>query len=619
MTDPFNVADHLKALINTSISTEMKASINVHDSLLKSLERGNQMVKSFVEGCSNESETHAFYSPICKEGGRRWVKCYGCFCKHEQHLDQTDAPKTHAPHITHAPHATNAPHKTHAPVVTHSPFTTKPTHTSACDIVAIFDAVARNQFVHNSRAAQCPNDDGHHDNDALVMTLCNAPVSSEWVEGEQVLLRNGTCSELAKPYTPVFYHPRENVRHAGILISCDGNEIRVKLEIIMEIETTVLKDLVDGMIVKDANVNMILVVNSIVTIVLKDPVCGLFVMAAIVNMNIILVECMYCMHCHPGQVECEVQTHAPLPAVTDAPITTSKPHSSRCDIVGIFGAVARNQFIQNLQAITCQPDKGQHDNDALVMTLCSAPESSKWIEGEQVLLRNGTCSESAKPYTPIFYHRENVRRAGILISCDGSEIRFIIIMTMTVQADQIHGTLVMTAIVDMIITQVCLSVIDFYCKHEHHSDQTNPPVTTHVPLTTTEPHSSTCDIVKIFDAVARNQFIHNAQGSICQNDNEPHDNDALVMTLCNAPVSSMWIDGEQVLLSSGSCSQSAKPYTPIFYHLGNVRRAGILISCDGNEIRVVFPSRMRYNSSGEACEFNTNRQDTRADMDLNLK
>ncbi|CAG2224633.1 unnamed protein product [Mytilus edulis] len=34
------------------------------DSLLKSLERGNQMVKSFVEGCSNESETHVFYSPM---------------------------------------------------------------------------------------------------------------------------------------------------------------------------------------------------------------------------------------------------------------------------------------------------------------------------------------------------------------------------------------------------------------------------------------------------------------------------------------------------------------------------------------------------------------------------
>ncbi|CAG2231845.1 unnamed protein product [Mytilus edulis] len=44
----------------------MKASINVHDSLLKSLERGNQMVKSFVEGCSNESETYVFYSPMSR-------------------------------------------------------------------------------------------------------------------------------------------------------------------------------------------------------------------------------------------------------------------------------------------------------------------------------------------------------------------------------------------------------------------------------------------------------------------------------------------------------------------------------------------------------------------------
>ncbi|CAG2204997.1 unnamed protein product [Mytilus edulis] len=33
-------------------------------SVLKSLERGNQMVKSLVEGCSNESETLAFYGPI---------------------------------------------------------------------------------------------------------------------------------------------------------------------------------------------------------------------------------------------------------------------------------------------------------------------------------------------------------------------------------------------------------------------------------------------------------------------------------------------------------------------------------------------------------------------------
>ncbi|CAG2199905.1 unnamed protein product [Mytilus edulis] len=44
----------------------MKASINVQDSLLKSLERGNQMVKSFVEGCSNESETHVFYGPMLR-------------------------------------------------------------------------------------------------------------------------------------------------------------------------------------------------------------------------------------------------------------------------------------------------------------------------------------------------------------------------------------------------------------------------------------------------------------------------------------------------------------------------------------------------------------------------
>ncbi|XP_076089190.1 uncharacterized protein LOC143059556 [Mytilus galloprovincialis] len=139
---------------------------------------------------------------------------------------------------------------------------------------------------------------------------------------------------------------------------------------------------------------------------------------------------------------------------------------------------------------------------------------------------------------------------------------------------------------------------DCHCNHEYSAacnhcrhcdiqcpDKTNPPITTQVPLTTMEPHTSLCDIVKIFDAVARNQFIHNAKAAICQNDNEHHDNDALVMTLCNAPVSANWIEGKQVLLSSGTCSHSAKPYTPIFYHLGNVRRAGILISCDGNEIK----------------------------------
>ncbi|CAG2209341.1 unnamed protein product [Mytilus edulis] len=62
ITDPFNVADHPQPLMNTSISTEIKASINVHESF----ERGNQMVKSSVEGCSNESETHVFYSPMSR-------------------------------------------------------------------------------------------------------------------------------------------------------------------------------------------------------------------------------------------------------------------------------------------------------------------------------------------------------------------------------------------------------------------------------------------------------------------------------------------------------------------------------------------------------------------------
>ncbi|CAG2212093.1 unnamed protein product [Mytilus edulis] len=44
----------------------MQASKDVQDFLLKSRERGNQMVKSAVEGCVNESEPHVFYSPISK-------------------------------------------------------------------------------------------------------------------------------------------------------------------------------------------------------------------------------------------------------------------------------------------------------------------------------------------------------------------------------------------------------------------------------------------------------------------------------------------------------------------------------------------------------------------------
>ncbi|XP_071150195.1 uncharacterized protein [Mytilus edulis] len=131
--------------------------------------------------------------------------------------------------------------------------------------------------------------------------------------------------------------------------------------------------------------------------------------------------CEHCRHCH---IQCDVHTNAPLPVVTGSPITTSKPHSSTCDIVAIFDAVARNQFVENVNATTCLNGKGRHGNDALVMTLCNAPESARWIEGEQVLFRDGTCSESAKPYTPIFYHQDNVRLAGILISCSGSEIRY---------------------------------------------------------------------------------------------------------------------------------------------------------------------------------------------------
>ncbi|CAG2226395.1 unnamed protein product [Mytilus edulis] len=162
-----------------------------------------------------------------------------------------------------------------------------------------------------------------------------------------------------------------------------------------------------------------------------------------------------------------------------------------------------------------------------------------------------------------------------------------------------------------------------HCRHCHIQCDVHTnaplPVVTGSPITTSKPHSSTCDIVAIFDAVARNQFVENVNATTCLNGKGRHGNDALVMTLCNAPESARWIEGEQhvrtvdtvvsialVLLSSGTCSHSAKPYIPIFYHLGNVRRA-------------VFPSGMRYNPSGEASESNANRQNTRADMELNLQ
>jgi len=64
MTDPFDISQHPQSLIN--ISTGMQASKDVQDSLLKSIERGNNMAKSFVEGCFNEGESRVFYSPISR-------------------------------------------------------------------------------------------------------------------------------------------------------------------------------------------------------------------------------------------------------------------------------------------------------------------------------------------------------------------------------------------------------------------------------------------------------------------------------------------------------------------------------------------------------------------------
>ncbi|CAG2229540.1 unnamed protein product [Mytilus edulis] len=57
----------LKAFFDwCKVENGMQASKDVQDFLLKSRERGNQMVKSAVEGCVNESEPRVFYSPISK-------------------------------------------------------------------------------------------------------------------------------------------------------------------------------------------------------------------------------------------------------------------------------------------------------------------------------------------------------------------------------------------------------------------------------------------------------------------------------------------------------------------------------------------------------------------------
>ncbi|CAG2226174.1 C1QL [Mytilus edulis] len=55
---------YVKTENDMRVFIEIQASITVYNSLIKSLERGNQMVKSFVKGCFNESETHVFYSYI---------------------------------------------------------------------------------------------------------------------------------------------------------------------------------------------------------------------------------------------------------------------------------------------------------------------------------------------------------------------------------------------------------------------------------------------------------------------------------------------------------------------------------------------------------------------------
>ena len=81
-----------------------------------------------------------------------------------------------------------------------------------------------------------------------------------------------------------------------------------------------------------------------------------------------------------------------------------------------------------------------------------------------------------------------------------------------------------------------------FCFHLIYKETTNAPVTQSA---SHQPHTHECDKLTIIDAVARNSYVYNPDGSVCK-DGKRHNNDALVMTLCKAPGPSKWIEGEQV-------------------------------------------------------------------------
>jgi hypothetical protein len=62
MINPFDIQQHPPELIN--VSTGLKASKEVQESLLKSVDTGNAMVKTFVGSALSVGKSGSFYGPI---------------------------------------------------------------------------------------------------------------------------------------------------------------------------------------------------------------------------------------------------------------------------------------------------------------------------------------------------------------------------------------------------------------------------------------------------------------------------------------------------------------------------------------------------------------------------
>jgi hypothetical protein len=62
MINPFDIQQYLPELIN--VSTGIKASKEVQESLLKSVDTGNAMVKTFVGSALSVGKCGSFYGPI---------------------------------------------------------------------------------------------------------------------------------------------------------------------------------------------------------------------------------------------------------------------------------------------------------------------------------------------------------------------------------------------------------------------------------------------------------------------------------------------------------------------------------------------------------------------------